>query len=190
MSTLVRWLPIATALAVMLATTSISSAFVSRPPTWKTFTSTRYGYSLAYPPSWRAVRATTSVMTEGFPTEPQAAVDKFLSCGDDCPTGIAIVVYARELPAAKTLRAFATEEANALANGYACANPTSRSHAMLAHEPAIALTYDSCLGNYLVEYAVVHYRRGYDVYLLAPPGHAKRDRATFLSLLKTMQFTR
>ena len=189
MGTSIRRTLLASALAATVATAGSASAVGSRSATWKTFTSTRYGYSLAYPPGWRVVKATTSTMAEGFPTEPQPAVDKFLSCGDNCPTGIAVVVYARKLPAAKTLLAFATDEASALASGYACGKPKSRRHATLAHEPAIALTYPICLGNYLVEYALVHHGRGFDIYLLAPPGHEKRDRTTLLSLLKTLRFT-
>ena len=95
MSRSIRQTLLASALVAMVATAVSASALGSRSTTWKTFRSNRYGYSLAYPPGWRVVKATTSTMAESFPTEPQPAVDKFLSCGDNCPTGIAVVVYAQ-----------------------------------------------------------------------------------------------
>jgi hypothetical protein len=166
--------------------TPVSSA--GQTSVWKRYTSLRYGYSLAHPPKWQIVRATTSTLTESFPTEPQDAVDKFLSCGDDCPTGIAVAVYARKLRAGTTLKRFATDEAAALADNYGCLKKTTVASS-LGGESAVVLSYPSCLGNYLVEYAVVHKGRGFDIYLLAPPGHSARDGRTFRSILKTFRFT-
>jgi hypothetical protein len=155
---------------------------------WKRFTSTRYGYSVQYPPGWTTVRATTSVLTGSFPLEIGSEVDKLLSCGDSCPKGIDVVVYARKLLAGTTLGAFAADEAAALQETSQSALGT-RVKGTLAGEPAIVLTCSRCLDNYLVEYAVVHHGHGFDVYLLAPPGHETRDRATFLHILTTFRFT-
>lgn len=153
------------------------------------FVSKRYHYSLTYPPRWQAVHATTSHITEGFPTEPQPAVDKFLSCGEDCAKGVDIVVYARKLPSGKTLNAFAGQEASALKASFGCI-PHTRAKARVDGEPARVFEYSTCLGNYLVEYAVVHGGRGYDFYVLAPQGHERRDRATLAGVLESVRFTR
>jgi hypothetical protein len=172
-------------LAGLISTSALGESNVSS----KRYTSARYGYSLAYPSNWQVVKATTSKLSEAFPTEPLAAVDKFLSCGDNCAKGIAVVVYARKLPTRKTVRAFASSEAAALRSAYGCA-PKSKVSGKLAGEPEIVLTYAFCLGNYLVEHAVVHHSHGFDVYLLAPTGHEARNRSTFAAILKTMRFTR
>jgi hypothetical protein len=65
----------------------------------------------------------------------------------------------------------------------------SRVKGTLDREPAIVLTCSRCLDNYLVDYAAVHQGHGFDVYLLAPPGHEARDRATFLHILTTFRFS-
>jgi len=175
----------ASALLTVLSTVALAGG--GSTAGWKRFISTRYGYSVKYPPGWTTARATTSVLTGNFPLEIGPEVDKLLSCGDACPKGIDVVVYARKLLAGTTLGAFAADEAAAL-------QETSRSalrlrtKATLASEPAIVLTCTRCLDNYLVEYAVVHHGHGFDVYLLAPPGHEARDRATFLHILTTFRF--
>jgi hypothetical protein len=155
---------------------------------WKRFTSFRYGYSVSYPPGWRTIRATTSTLIGAFPEEVGPEVDKLLSCGDNCPKGIDVVVYARKLPAGETMRTFAANEAHALrAWPGAVLKPPAKG--TLEVDPATVLTCSGCLGNYLIEYAVVHEGQGFDVYLLAPPGHEARDRATFLHILTTFRFT-
>jgi hypothetical protein len=128
------------------------------------------------------------VLTGNFPLEIGSEVDKLLSCGDACPKGIDVVVYARKLLAGTTLGAFAADEAAAVQETSQSALG-SRAKGTLAGEPAIVLTCSHCLDNYLVEYAVVHHGHGFDVYLLAPPGHETRDRATFLHILSTFRFT-
>jgi hypothetical protein len=153
------------------------------------FVSERYHYSLSYPLHWRAVHATTSQISEGFPTEPQPGVDKFLSCGENCAKGIDVVVYARKLKSGTSLKTFAAREASALKTGFGCV-PHIRASAKVGGAQARVFEYSSCLGNYLVEYAVVHGSRGYDFYLLAPGGHERRDRATLVGILRTVRFTR
>ena len=178
------------AAAVFLAALS-TVAFAGGGSTagWKRFTSTRYSYSVNYPPGWTTVRATTSVLTGSFPLEIGPEVDKLLSCGDSCPKGIDVVVYARKLAAGKTLAGFAADEAAAL-QATSRSALKSRARGTLDGESAILLTCSRCLNNYLIEYAVVHRGHGFDVYLLAPPGHEARDRATFLRILRTFHFTR
>jgi hypothetical protein len=149
------------------------------------FVSQRYHYSLTYPPHWEAVHATTSRISEGFPTEPQPAVDKFLSCGEDCAKGIDIVVYARK--SAKALAAFAAQESAVLNARFGC-TPHRRTKATVGGEQARVLEYSTCLGNYLVEYAVVHRGRAYDFYVLAPQGHERRDAATLATVLRSVRF--
>jgi hypothetical protein len=153
------------------------------------FVSKRYHYTLTYPPHWRAVHATTSQITEGFPTEPQPAVDKFLSCGENCAKGIDLVVYARKLKQGTSGASFASQEASALRTRFGCI-PRTRSTGTVGRAPARVFEYSECLGNYLVEHAVVQNGRGYDFYLLAPRGHEQRDRATASSILRTVRFTR
>ncbi|PWU22409.1 MAG: hypothetical protein C5B48_10070 [Candidatus Rokuibacteriota bacterium] len=177
----------AAVLSAALSTVALAGG--SSTASWKRFASSRYGYSVQYPPGWTTVRATTSVLTGSFPLEIGAEVDKLLSCGDSCPKGIDVVVYARKLPAGKTLGAFATDETAALQEASRSVIK-SRARGSLAGEPAIVLTCSHCLDNFLVEYAVVHHGQGFDVYLLAPPGHEARDRATFLHILNTFHFTR
>jgi hypothetical protein len=185
----IRCLVLAGAAAVLLAALStVALAGGSSAAGWKRFTSTRYGYSVEYPPGWTTIRATTSVLTGGFPLEIGPEVDKLLSCGDSCPKGIDVVVYARKLPAGKTLGSFAADEAAALQETSRSALK-SRAKGTLAGEQAIVLTCSRCLDNYLVDYAVVHRGHGFDVYLLAPRGHEARDRATFLHILTTFHFT-
>ena len=86
------------------------------------------------------------------------------------------------------MRTFAANEAHALrAWPGAVLKPPAKG--TLEVDPATVLTCSGCLGNYLIEYAVVHEGQGFDVYLLAPPGHEARDRATFLHILTTFRFT-
>jgi Tol biopolymer transport system component len=169
------------AAVALIATTTASGG-------WKRFASSRYRYSVAYPPGWTAVKATTSKLERGFPLADGPEVDKLLSCGDSCPEGIDVVFYARKLSTPRMYSLFAAKEAGALANGFGCA-PTSRNAARVARETAMVFTYSNCLGNYMVEYAVVHRGHGFDLYLLAPPGHEARDRATFARILSTFRFT-
>ena len=185
----IRCLVLVGAAAVLLAALStVALAGGGSAAGWKRFTSARYGYSVEYPPGWTTIRATTSVLTGGFPLEIGPEVDKLLSCGDSCPKGIDVVVYARKLPAGKTLGSFAADEAAALQETSRSALK-SRAKGTLAGEQAIVLTCSRCLDNYLVDYAVVHRGHGFDVYLLAPRGHEARDRATFLHILTTFHFT-
>jgi hypothetical protein len=189
MSTPIHRLFLLAVVGTMIAAALSANAVGGATAKWKKFTSTRYGYSVAHPPGWTTIKATTSTLIGGFPLEIGPEVDKLLSCADSCPKGIDIVFYARKLPAGKTLSAFAAAEAAALQ-----AQPGSRlkspAKGTLAGEPATVLTCSRCLANYLIEYAVVHHGHGFDVYLLAPPGHESRDRATFLRILKTFRFTR
>ena len=177
---------VAAALLTALSTAALAGG--GSTAGWKRFTSARYGYSVQYPPGWTTIRATTSLLTGSFPLEIGPEVDKLLSCGDSCPKGIDVVVYARKLTAGKTLDSFAADEGAALP-ATSRATLKSRAKGTLAGEPAIVLTCARCLDNYLVEYAVVHHGHGFDVYLLAPPGHEARDRATFLHILSTFHFT-
>ena len=188
MRTSIRYTLLAAGAALVLAALSNGALAGGSSTGWKRFTSTRYGYSVAHPPGWTTVKATSSALIGSFPLEVGPEVDKLLSCGDTCPKGIDVVVYARKLPAGKTLSAFAADEASAL-QATSRSPLKSRARGTLAGEQAIVLTCSRCLDNYLVEYAVVHHGHGFDVYLLAPVGHEARDRATFLRILNTFHFT-
>jgi len=188
MRTSIRYTLLAAGAALVLATPSTGALAGGSSTGWKRFTSTRYGYSVAHPPGWTTVKATSSALIGSFPLEVGPEVDKLLSCGDTCPKGIDVVIYARKLPAGKTLSAFAADEASAL-QATSRSPLKSRARGTLAGEQAIVLTCSRCLDNYLIEYAVVHHGHGFDVYLLAPAGHEARDRDTFLRILNTFRFT-
>lgn len=151
------------------------------------FTSTQYGYSIAYPAGWTVRLATRSLA----PTEPPwvtgEAVDEFAppvdgSAPPEAPGGL-VVVAAAEVADGTTLDAWTDEVAVAT-----CGTPTRREAVEIDGQPARLLTFGKCYDAFHQWATVVRGTSAFHIVWLDSTGSEWADRVIFDQILATFRF--
>jgi hypothetical protein len=147
------------------------------PPSWAVFRSSRFGYSLRYPPGFLISEVPGSPPTGSLMNAP--GTDQLND------PGVAQVGIDRlTVAAGSSIEAWRTEAAPRDA---ACPNPERLVSVTVGAEPGL-VDLRHCGGRYVLVAYIIHGAFGYEVYWSSPGGNESTDLAVFLRVLGGFQF--
>ncbi|MGQ0607489.1 MAG: hypothetical protein ACT4OQ_03380 [Chloroflexota bacterium] len=157
----------------------------SPTPAWGTFTSDRYGYSVAIPSGWEVLERAGTLLLPG--TRPRHPGTDTISTPEghraDSRDGI-VVIGARELEAGQSLEAWAEEASGATP----CGLPFGYDTTTLGGEPADFRKFD-CGNVFWAQITAVHGDHGYMVWLVSTERPRADRRPINEQLLASFRFT-
>jgi hypothetical protein len=160
--------------------------------TFRTFTSTTYGYTVGYPSNWQTSESPGRLDPTTYPYDFSGGVD-YLSATSPNVLDPGLVIAGPRLTRVTTLAGWMANIAQLQATAIACAAPDATEAATVAGLPAQIDTWNDC-PEYILWAGFVRGDVGYHVLLIDqfatdnPPLQAT-DRAMFLRILGTFAFT-
>jgi hypothetical protein len=154
-------------------------------PSWETFTSDRYGYSVDHPAEWE-VREQGGEVTLGGLRPRHPGTDNFASPEShrlDLRDGV-VMITARDLAEGESLTKF-TEEAD---RATTCGPPFGYDTVTLDTEEAVYRKFE-CSSTFWVQITAVHDGRGYLVWLISTTPPKADRRPVNDQFLESFRFT-